>query len=128
MGAPDEALTVYYDGDCSVCSKSMARLKRLDRGGRVRAVPFAGANLPAGITERDARRELHVVSSAGRIYRGWQAVSKLLRLSRRTWLVGAVGAVPPFRWLGAIGYRLFARHRYRFHSGCGSSCGPQARP
>ena len=125
MNAPDEALTVYYDGDCSVCSKSMARLKRLDRRGRVRAVPFAGADLPAGITERDARRELHVVSSAGHVYRGWGAATKLLRLSPATWLIGAIGAVPPFRWIGSIGYRAFAKRRYRFNH-CGSSCGSEA--
>jgi len=107
--------TVYYDDQCDVCRKSMARLKWLDSNQRIKATPLSQANLPRGITMDDARRKLHVVAPDGTIYRGWRAVAKLMRLFPLTWPFGVVGALPPVSWFGRAAYRAFARRRYVFN-------------
>lgn len=75
-----------------------------------------------GDLEADAcLRELHVVSS-GRVRVGWDAVAFLARLFPPTWPLGALGAVPPLRWLGQLAYRLVARNRYALSKCRGGAC------
>src|SRR6185295_17367308 len=37
---------------------------------------------------------------------------------------GAMGAVPPFRWLGGLGYQWVARNRYALSKCRGGACRP----
>ncbi|MGH9674920.1 MAG: thiol-disulfide oxidoreductase DCC family protein, partial [Bryobacteraceae bacterium] len=70
----------------------------------------------------DCLRELHVVDPAGRVRAGWPAVAALARLFAPTWLIGAIGAVPPFSWLGVALYRWVARNRYAVSRCRGGVC------
>ena len=67
-------------------------------------------------------RELHVVTPRGEVYRGWDAVAELARLFPATFLVGRLGRVPPFRWLGDVAYRFVARNRYAVSKCRGGAC------
>ena len=53
---------------------------------------------------------------------GWDAVARLARLSPLTWPIGALGAVPPFRWLGRLLYRWVAINRYALSKCRGGAC------
>ncbi len=64
----------------------------------------------AGLDPAACARELHVVSPQG-VLAGWDAAAHLARLFPATWLIGALGSVPPFRWLGRSLYALVAAHR-----------------
>jgi len=116
---------VLYDGQCEICQAFVSWLRLLDRQRQAECIPIELADLPSlhpDLALDGCLRELHIVSSGGRVYRGWSAVARLARLSPWSWLVGAVGAVPPFRWLGSLGYRFVARNRYSLSKCRGGAC------
>ena len=121
----DEFL-VYYDDQCEVCQAGVSWLRFLDRRHVVRPIALSSATLPAALVLEDCLRELHVVTPTQTLV-GWDAVARLARLFGRTWLIGAIGAVPPFSWLGRILYRYVARNRYAVSRCRGGVC-TSARP
>jgi predicted DCC family thiol-disulfide oxidoreductase YuxK len=77
-------------------------------------VPIDPALLPKvhpELTAEACRREMHVVTSEGQIFVGWDGVMYLARLFPLTWLIGVLGSVTPLRWLGRRFYRFIACHR-----------------
>jgi hypothetical protein len=63
------------------------------------------------------------VATPDRTLVGWDAVARLARLFGWTWLIGAIGAVPPFSWLGRGLYSYVARNRYAVSRCRGGACG-----
>jgi predicted DCC family thiol-disulfide oxidoreductase YuxK len=125
MAAPqpsDAPLTVWYDGRCGVCTRSrdwiLARAPQ-----RFDFVDFrteADAALPASLMELESA--MWVRATDGRLssaYEGWRTI--MAEIPRWRWLA-RLGAVPPFTWLGSLGYRLVARWRFRISKLLG---GPQ---
>jgi len=121
-----DGFLVYYDDQCEVCQAGVSWLRFLDRCRRVRPIALSSAPLPDGLVLEDCLRELHVVTSTQTLV-GWDAVAGLARLFGSTWLIGAIGAVPPFSWLGRILYRYVARNRYAISRCRGGACG-SAKP
>ncbi len=117
---------VYYDDQCEICQAGVSWLRILDRHGRVRAIPLGSEALPAGLKIEECLRELHVLADH-KVLVGWNAVAALARLFPTTWPIGAIGAVPPFSWLGRIVYRAVANNRYALSRCRGGVCGT-ARP
>ena len=107
--------TALYDEQCEFCQAFVSRLRALDRKGLVDCVPIGAdpSRIAAlGLDLEACLRELHVVAPDGRISTGWDAVARLARLFPSTWLIGALGSVPPFRQLLRVAYRFVATHRY----------------
>ena len=121
-----EAFLVYYDDQCEVCQAGVSWLLFLDRHHCVRPIALSSALLPRGLAMENCLRELHVLTPT-RIWVGWDAVARLARLFGWTWLTGAIGAVPPFSWVGRALYRYMARHRYAVSRCRGGACG-SSRP
>ncbi len=117
---------VYYDDQCEVCQAGVSWLRFLDRGHRVCAVELSSAPLPDGLVLEDCLRELQVVTPTETLV-GWDAVARLARLFGWTWPIGAIGAIPPFSWLGRILYRYVAKNRYAVSRCRGGACG-SAKP
>lgn len=108
--------TVLYDGQCEICLAGVSWLRSLDPRGLVDCIPIEPRLLPSlhpSLRFEDCMRELHVLTSDGRIYVGWDALAALARLFPFTWFLGALGTVPLFRWLGRRLYRLVAANRYQ---------------
>ncbi len=103
---------VYFDGQCGSCHQWMARLKRLDRHGRVEDVAFSPECLPPGVTLEECCHAMHVELPSGAVRSGWRAAAALARLSPWTWLIGAVGIIPPFVWVGDWLYARAAASRH----------------
>jgi len=100
-------------------------LKLLDRKHRVLAAPIDPeviSRLHPDLELEACLRELHVVTPQGRVRRGWDAVAVLARLFPLTWLIGALGSIPPFCWVGDAGYRFVARNRYAVSKCRGGAC------
>lgn len=121
----DEFL-VYYDDQCEVCQAGVCWLRLLDRRDLVRPIALSSATLPAGLLMEDCLRELHVVTPTQTLV-GWDAVVRLARLFGRTWVIGVIGGVPPFLWLGRSLYRYVASNRYAVSRCRGGACG-SAKP
>ena len=117
--APDDRLTVLYDGRCRVCTRIAGRLAGLDDGRRLRLVPLqrAAADRPEVQRlreQRDLRRALHVVDTEGRWASGGEAVLWTMDRLPALCTLARLARLPLVSRLVEPGYRLVADHRARF--------------
>jgi predicted DCC family thiol-disulfide oxidoreductase YuxK len=96
---------VIYDGECRLCSASVAWLQlKLELDAR----SFQSADLSAlGLTHAECSKEVIAILSS-RTYRGAAAVAVLLRLRGNTAVASAIMASGA---LGRFGYCWVASHR-----------------
>jgi len=125
VGVRPDQYAAVYDEQCEICQAFVSWLRLLDRHAKVAALPIDPDLLPAihpSLEIDDCLSELHVVTPQGGVRRGWDAVAELARLFPATFLIGWVGSVPPFRWLGHAAYRFIARNRYAVSKCRGGAC------
>jgi glyoxylase-like metal-dependent hydrolase (beta-lactamase superfamily II)/predicted DCC family thiol-disulfide oxidoreductase YuxK len=117
--------TVLYDDQCEICQAGVAWLRLLDRRRRVECLPVDPDRLHRVSPRLDLERclrHLHVVAADGRVLTGWDAVAALARLFPPTWIIGALGGVPPFLWVGRAIYGYVAANRYSLSKCRGGAC------
>ncbi len=81
--------TLIYDGECGICQKSVALLKRWDREHMLRYVPFQDGVAVArfGIALPKLAAAMHLILPDGRVYPGADAIPRLLTLfPNKRWL------------------------------------------
>ena len=102
--------TVYFDGDCPVCSREVAMYRRQPGADAVQWIDVAHcrpAELGSGLTREDAMARLHLRRPDGSLVSGALAFTGLWRvLPRWAWLGRALGQGPGL-WLLEAGYRGF---------------------
>ncbi len=83
-----------------------------------------------GLTKAQVDRELYVIARDRRVYRGAEAVARVLRELGGPWpALGRAMALPGVRWLARWGYRWVAEHRGRFaRLGSTPACARPATP
>src|SRR5262245_56160622 len=106
-------LTVFYDGQCPLCSREIEHYRRRAVPDSIRFVDITEPDFDAGyfgIDLKHAQRVLHV-QEGERMLKGvdaflalWQAVPCYRWLAR-------LGRIPFFRFFLATGYRVFAAVR-----------------
>lgn len=110
MSAPEHpaALTVYFDGSCPLCQREIALYQHLPTQQPIRWVDVSQpTDCGEGLSCSMAMRRFHVRDSAGRLFSGAAAFSRLWRcLAGWRWL-GWATAIPPLSWLAELAYRLF---------------------
>ncbi|TFW28059.1 thiol-disulfide oxidoreductase DCC family protein [Duganella callida] len=112
------ALTLYYDGHCSICSGQMARLRRLDVRGRLAFVDIAAPDFSPqslGVSMEALNLEIHAATADGLLLTGIDSVIAAYRAVGLGWSVAAL-RVPLLRPVYAALYRGLARNRYRLSS------------
>lgn len=105
---------LIYDGMCRLCTAATDLARRLDQYNLVEMIPAHEvdlASLPAPVSRDDLLREIHLLSPAGELFRGADAVAVLSGLLPRTRLVGAFLRLPLIRNLARPLYRAIARRR-----------------
>jgi predicted DCC family thiol-disulfide oxidoreductase YuxK len=111
-------LTVLFDGSCSLCRASVARVRPFDRHGHIEFLdlhdPSSFQRFP-NIDRELALRSMQGVDSQGRIYTGAEAWAQIgLRLPG--WkLLACLLLVPGIHWIARIFYAWIARNRYRWN-------------
>lgn len=106
--------TVYYDGDCSLCSHEMAYLMQANRQGLLRFVDIARPGFDAaalGVSREAMMALLHVQDAAGRWLIGVPAVQAVYGATGHRWLAAALDR-PFIARLARPAYAWLARHRY----------------
>ena len=117
MPSPTARFELFYDGDCPLCAREVAALRRLDRGrGRLALTDIAAPDFDA---ERYGRGQDELMARIhGRLPDGsWVEGVEVFRQA-----YGAVGLgwlLAPTRWpglrqLAEALYRVFARNRLRW--------------
>ena len=109
-----EATTVFFDGQCPLCSREIKFYQRQSGAGAINWVDVTKVNLnnlPSGLTRESALARFHVVTAKGKLVSGGEAFSSL-------WL-----SLPAFNWAGRLfsisflasfleaGYRIFLPFR-----------------
>lgn len=103
-------VTVWYDGDCPLCSREIAWLRRLDRLGGIDFVNVAaGGSCPidrATLLERFHAREADgpLVSGAAAFAAMWRAIPVLRPFGR-------LARIPAMLWCLERAYRVFLKIR-----------------
>ena len=114
MSTAPDALTIFCDASCPVCSLEMGMLRRRDVAGRLRWVDISAPGFDAsahGFLHRDLDAVIHGVRADGQVVRG-------LDVLRQAYGAAGLGRwVALTRWPGLrapsdAAYRLFARHRH----------------
>jgi predicted DCC family thiol-disulfide oxidoreductase YuxK len=112
-------LTVLYDGSCSLCRGSVARLRRFNTRGRIELLdlhdPGAQRRFPQ-IDRETAMRLMQAVDAQGRVWGGSDAWARIGLLLRGWNLFAWLLLVPGIRWLAARIYGWIARNRYRWNA------------
>lgn len=114
-----------YDEQCEVCQSFVSWLRILDRHHRVLPVPILPellSTIDPDLAIEACLRELHVLTPEGDTRCGWNAVAELARLFPSTFLVGWLGRIPPFHFMGEIAYKFIARNRYAASKCRGGAC------
>jgi predicted DCC family thiol-disulfide oxidoreductase YuxK len=132
MSAMDE-VTVCYDGSCPLCRESVARVRELYRGRRIRWVPYQALSgvdpaLADQLASRDLGSALHVIEADGSIRSGAAAVLRIADIVPRLRPFARLGRLPVVNRLVEPMYGLVARHRHRlsrlFRSGASAAGSP----
>jgi len=118
---------LWFDDQCEVCQAGVTWLRRLDRHGRVDAIPLskdaaAERAPPSHVPAEALLKHLHVVTPDGELLRGAAAVAGLARLFPITWLFGFVASLPGFSLLATVLYDWIASNRYSLSRCRGGAC------
>jgi predicted DCC family thiol-disulfide oxidoreductase YuxK len=116
---------VLYDGQCPLCLKSVALLKRLDWLGRLSYVNARDrADLPAAaaIDPDQLLQEMHVLTPGGRLYHGFAALRWMAWRLPLLWPLAPFLYVPGVPRLGQRLYLWVARNRFRLVPCHGGVC------
>ena len=122
--------TVFYDGDCGLCHRSVRFLLAADREGQLRFAPLQGETFRSRIEAHDRAglpESLVVLTESGRLLTRSDATVHLLRQLEGPWRVlGVLLAWVPRR-LRDVFYDLVVGRRHRLFEAPGDAC-PVASP
>lgn len=118
---------VLYDGDCALCRRSVAIVRKLDWLGRFAYHSARDADhLPPSAVPLDPVRmleEMHVLTAdRKRVYVGFRAVRWLLWRLPATVLVAPLMYVPGVPYLGNRAYLWVAKNRLNLVPCAGGAC------
>jgi predicted DCC family thiol-disulfide oxidoreductase YuxK len=114
---PENPLTVFYDGNCSVCSREMAGYRGRVSEGLLHFVDISQPDFdptPYGRSRQEFMRLMHVMDARGRFFVGVDAFRALWRGMPGEFypLLAALTGLPGVHLFARIGYHLFARLRH----------------
>ena len=112
------ANVLIFDGDCGFCT-STARYIAARSTTPIEIHAWQLVDVAQfGLTEAETARRVYFVTG-GEAFGGHLAFAQIL-WAQRNWVLKAAGwllTVPPFCWLGSVGYALVARFRHRLPGG-----------
>jgi predicted DCC family thiol-disulfide oxidoreductase YuxK len=107
---------VLYDGDCALCRRSVALLRRLDWLDRLTYVSARDRTQPVlqqpPVAGAPLLEEMHVLTPKGRLHHGFGAFRWLAWRVPALWLVAPLLYIPGMPWLGQRAYLWVARNRF----------------
>lgn len=108
--------TILIDGECPLCAKEAALLRRLDRNrGRLALVDIAAPDFDPsrfGVTMADVMGTIHGVTASGSLVTGMEVFRRAYAAVGLGWLL-APTAWPVIKPISDAAYRWFAQNRLR---------------
>lgn len=108
--------TLFFDGNCGMCTRAVNYIAKLDRTGRLRTAPLQGAGVPERLGVAPARilDAARWLDASGDVYESAEAMNAALSTALGTRLPLRLYRLPGIRALQDGIYRYVAGHRYRF--------------
>ena len=123
--SPDSfAIKVLYDGECPLCAREIAFLRRRNRRGLIAFEDIAEPGFDAaryGLDQATVMSRIHGVRPDGAVIEGVEVFRRLYGAVGLGWLV-APTRWPVLRGLFERAYRVFARNRLRWTGRADASC------
>ncbi len=130
---PPWEIRVLYDGDCPLCMREIAMLRRRDRRGRIDFEDISAPDFDASVYGLDFETvmgRIHGVLPDGRLVEGVEVFRRAYSAVGLGWLL-APTRWPLLRPLFDAAYRVFARNRLRWtgrqNCAAGRCAAPRAR-
>ena len=124
------AVEVFFDGECPLCTKEIAFVRRLDRQARVRFTDIAAPDFDAhaiGRTQADLMARIQGRLPDGTFIEGVEVFRRMYAATRLAPLV-VLTRIPGISHLLDASYRWFAKNRLRLTGRCeDGTCTPRAR-
>lgn len=114
------AVEVFFDGECPLCTKEVAFVRRLDRRSRVRFTDIAARDFDAsavGRTQADLMARIQGRLPDGTFVEGVEVFRRMYAAAGLGALV-ALTRIPGISHLLDLGYRWFAKNRLRLTGRC----------
>ncbi len=114
------AVEVFFDGDCPLCTKEVAFVRRLDRRARVRFTDIAALGFDArdiGRTQADLMARIQGRLPDGTFIEGVEVFRRMYAAAGLAPLV-ALTRIPGISQLLDLVYRWFAKNRLRLTGRC----------
>ena len=108
--------TLFFDGNCGMCTRAVYAIVKLDRTGSLRTEPLQAD---------DVAERLHIapdqlldsvkwLDDSGAVYLGAEAMNAAVSTALGSRLPLVCYRLPGIRWFQDAVYRYVAGHRYRF--------------
>lgn len=114
---PREQHIVYYDGWCSMCTRSAEHFRKLDKGrGIIRCVDLRSDDPLlelASVDREQLAKSLHTRQPSGELLSGPEAIRAVYQACGKGWRL-AWTRLPIIRNIVNACYRVFAKHRLRW--------------
>jgi predicted DCC family thiol-disulfide oxidoreductase YuxK len=120
----DFDIEVFFDGECPICRREIAFLRRIDRRQRIRFTDIARMDRSVSVDDvpwNDLMAEIHGRLPDGRWIKGVEVFRRLYSA------IGLGPLVRVTRWIGIeqvldAAYAAFARRRLRWTNRCDEGC------
>ena len=112
MESQQKKVTIYYDGLCNLCSGAINTIAESTQKERFTVFDVTNGPLPPNVSREEALRNMYAVDTEGRLYKGADAVLKILEEYPNSRWISYIGRMPVVRQLAALLYWFIARNRY----------------
>jgi predicted DCC family thiol-disulfide oxidoreductase YuxK len=106
-------VTVYYDGECHVCSREISVYQKADRG-QLKLIDISHPDFKAsdhGLDPREVQKYFHVRTEDGRVRKGVDAFVEIWKVLPNYRFLVSIAHFPPVNFLMRLGYEAFAAVR-----------------
>ena len=108
--------TLFFDGNCGMCTRSRDLLLRFNRTGNVQTETLQSADAAQrlGVAPANLLESVRWLDTSGAVYSGAEAANAALSAAVGTRIPLAIYRIPGIRLMEEAAYRWVAANRYRF--------------
>jgi predicted DCC family thiol-disulfide oxidoreductase YuxK len=108
---------IFYDGNCTLCKETkriFTKLDWLDKTEWKSIQQIENEKKYSFLNEQDLKKEMHLVTRKGKVFKGFFAVRRLAIFFPLTVFLGLLAYIPFFSLIGVPLYRYVAKNRHKF--------------